>query len=89
MGEDNIHKQPKFIVFLSQLPVLFKFCSFCKGNYLHVETTHFVTMAIMKSLCRNTACQEELLWKSQPLMLGTKIPAGNSCLSFAILVAGS
>eukprot|EP00112_Aurelia_sp_Birch-Aquarium-sp1_P023357 Seg693.2 transcript_id=Seg693.2/GoldUCD/mRNA.D3Y31 product="hypothetical protein" protein_id=Seg693.2/GoldUCD/D3Y31 len=47
-------------------------------------------MLEIASLCGNPKCpKKEMVWKSQPDMAGTRIPAGNFLLSFAILVAGA
>ena len=46
-------------------------------------------MVTVKTSCHNSNCpQRERVWYSQPKMPGTRIPAGNFLLSFAILVAG-
>ena len=37
--DENLRKQPKFIVFLSQLLLLFQFCHPCKADNPLVETT--------------------------------------------------
>ncbi|CAB3991429.1 Hypothetical predicted protein [Paramuricea clavata] len=44
-------------------------------------------MAKVVTMCPNQGCGSNV-WDSQPSMVGTKIPAGNFLLSFAILVAG-
>lgn len=88
-NNDNVRVQPKFIVFLSQLLILFKFCPFCNESNPQVETRQLGTMAVIKTTCTNSNCRKESSWKSQPVMPGTKIPAGNFLLCFAILLAGS
>ena len=46
------------------------------------------TMVIVNQHC--TSCSEESFeWKSQPMALGGKYPAGNVLLSFAVLMAGA
>lgn len=88
-GDGNLRTEPKYIVFLSQLLLLFKFCPTCKTENPLVETHQFGTMAEIRTSCRNFKCsKKECIWRSQPNMTGTKIPAGNFLLSFAILIAG-
>ena len=54
-----------------------------------VEVKQFGTMAYVTTTCHNERCKKpQNIWKSQPTMPGTMIPAGNFLLSFAILVAG-
>ena len=54
-----------------------------------LETKKIGTMAEVRILCANPKCQKrENVWRSQPQMEGTRIPAGNLLLSFAILLAG-
>lgn len=88
--DDNLRTQPKFIVFLSQLLLLFRFCHFCKAENPLVETRQVGTMAVVTSTCTNKKCsKKDVIWKSQPNMPGTKIPAGNFLLCMAILLSGS
>ncbi|XP_046862641.1 uncharacterized protein LOC124456182 [Xenia sp. Carnegie-2017] len=86
---DNVQKQQKYIVFLKQLLLLFKTCMFFHGKNLVVHVCQSGTMVTIKTMCKNVDCHKEFVWKSQPLMPGTKIAAGNFLLSFAVLVAGS
>ena len=76
------------MVFLSQLLLLFNFCHFCKESNPLLETRQIGTMAEVTSICSNPKCRKEYVWKSQSFMPGTKMPAGNLLLSFAILVGG-
>lgn len=85
----NIRTQPKFMVFISQLLLLFQFCPYCKQDNPHVETRKVGTMASLKCTCTNPGCEKVFIWKSQPFMPGTFIPAGNFLLCFGILLAGS
>lgn len=88
--DDNLRTQPKFIVFLSQLLLLFKFCHFCEAENPLVETRQVGTMAVVTSTCTNKKCsKKDVIWRSQPNMPGTKIPAGNFLLCMAILLSGS
>jgi hypothetical protein len=69
--------------------VLFKFCPTCKTSDPLIETREVGTMAEVHTSCRNFDCpRKECVWRSQPNMTGTKIPAGNFLLCFAILLAG-
>jgi len=88
--DNNLRTQPKFLVFLMQLLVLFKFCHSCKADNPLVETKQVGTMAVITSTCTNTKCKrKDTVWKSQPNMPGTKIPAGNFLLCMSILLSGS
>ena len=88
MNGNSLRTAPKFIVFLSQMLLLFKFCHFCKADSPRVATTMSGTMVIIKSFCINPSCMKENIWRSQPQMTGTKIPAGNILLNMATLLAG-
>ena len=88
--DNNLRTQPKFLVFLSQLLLLFKFCHSCKADNPLVETKQVGTMAVITSTCTNKRCNSKnTVWKSQPNMPGTKIPAGNFLLCMSILLSGS
>ena len=86
---DNICKQPKFIVFLTQLLLLFKTCIFCHQSEPLLKVSQVGTMVTITTHCKNPECGKHFVWKSQQQMSGTKIYAGNFLLSFATLVAGS
>ena len=79
--DTNLRTEPKFIVFLTQLLALFKFCPSCKSSDLLVDVLQNGTMAQVKV--------KDTTWNSQPLMTGTSISAGNLLLSFGILTAGT
>ena len=83
------HEEPKFIVFFSKLLALFSlFCFTCKKSGPRVTMKQRGTMVIVNQHC--TSCGEESFeWKSQPMALGGKYPAGNVLLSFAVLMAGA
>lgn len=86
---ENLRNEPKHIVFLTQLLMLFRFCHSCKAEKPEVTATEVGSMAVVKTICNNPTCSnKETVWKSQPLMPGTKISAGNFLLCFAILIAG-
>ena len=86
----NLRTEPKYVVFLSQLFLLFYICPSCKADNPLVETTECGTMVTVHTHCGNPECkQRESVWHSQPNMEGTKIAAGNFLLRFAILLAGA
>eukprot|EP00795_Rhopilema_esculentum_P017912 gene17912-biopygen685 len=78
--DGNLRTEPKFISFLVQILLLFKFCHFCKSDNPNIKATKCGTMLIVRSHCINPACLKEDLWRSQPKMTGTNIPAGNFLL---------
>lgn len=89
MEDSNLRKEPKHIVFLTQLLLLFRFCHTCKADNPLVEVHQVGTMAVIRSSCTNPACSnKDSVWKSQPNMPGSGMAAGNFLLCFAILVAG-
>ena len=86
---DNIREQPKFIVFLTQLLLLFKTCIFCHESEPLLKVLQVGTLVTITASCQNLECGKDFVWRSQPLLPGTKIYSGNFLVSFAILVAGS
>ncbi len=86
MKGKNIREEPKGIVFLSKLLLLFQFCHLCFFPKPKVAVTQTGTMLTIESECSN--CGETHTWKSQPDLLG-RFPAGNLLLSFAVLCAGA
>lgn len=84
----NQRTEPKHIVFLSHLLLLFKFCHICKADNPTVETTEIGTEAVVKTTCNNPQCQKEYTWYSQPLIPGYRINAGNLLLCLCILLSG-
>ena len=84
----DLRTEPKFIVFLTQLLALFKFCPNCKMDGPLIEIYENGSMVTVKSTCHNQACtKKDVTWHSQTLITGTWIPAGNFLLSFTIPVA--
>lgn len=82
--------EPKFIVFLSQLLLLFNTCPKCKSEKPFVETTVIGTMVKVKTQCFNPHCSSPVnTWRSQPNMMGTKMAAMNFLLCFSVLVSGA
>ena len=88
MKGTNLRTEPKHIVFLSQLLLLFKFCHVCKADNPMVEAGGIGTQAAIKTICGNPACRKEQTWYSQPLIPGTQMPAGNFLLCLSILLVG-
>ena len=88
MKGTNLRTEPKHIVFLSQLLLLFKFCHVCKADNPMVEAGGIGTQAAIKTTCSNPACRKEQTWYSQPLIPGTQMPAGNFLLCLSILLVG-
>ena len=78
----NIREEPKGIVFLSKLLLLFQFCHLCFFSKPKLSVSQTGTLLTVESFCRN--CSQTKVWKSQPDLLG-KFPAGNLLLSFAVL----
>ena len=88
MKGTNLRTEPKHIVFLSQLLLLFKFCHVCKADNPMIEAGGIGTQAAIKSTCGNPACRKEQTWYSQPLIPWTQMPAGNFLLCLSILHVG-
>ena len=89
-SNQNLLTEPKHIVFLSQLLLLFTFCHTCKADKPEVSAQQEGTMAVITTTCHNPACKRQVrTWRSQPNMPGTQIAAGNFLLCFAILLAGA
>ena len=82
----NLRTEPKHIVFLSKLLLLFKFCHICKADNPLVKAHRVGTEAVVKTTC--STCKKENVWHSQPTMPESSIPSGNSLLCMAILLAG-
>ena len=78
----NIREEPKGIVFLSKLLLLFQFCHLCFFSKPKLSVSQTGTLLTVESFCRN--CSQTKVWKSQLDLLG-KFPAGNLLLSFAVL----
>ena len=85
----NLRTEPKFIVFISQLLMLFKFCHSCKADGPLLQTRQVGTEIVVTSICINPKCpKKEFTWYSQPVIPNSKMPAGNFLLCMAILLAG-
>ena len=82
----NYREEPKAIVFLSKLLLLFQTCHWCFANNPTLSISQSGTMLTIQTSCSH--CKRDFTWTSQPLMLG-KFPAGNLLLSFAILCSGA
>ena len=85
----NLRAEPKHIVFLSKLLLLFQLCHFCRTeNKPKVTATENGTEVVIKAECTNPSCRKEFTWYSQPIMPGTKTAAGNFLLCMATLFSG-
>lgn len=84
----NLRSEPKHIVFLTKLLLLFKFCTICKADNPLVEARENGSEVIVKTTCINQKCQKEQTWYSQPLLPNSKIPAGNFLLCMSTLLSG-
>lgn len=85
----SLKSEPKHIVFLSQLLVLFNFCHICKADNPSVEARQIGKKAIVTSTCCNPKCPKPVNHcHSQPNMPDSGIAAGNFLLCMAILLAG-
>ena len=86
---NDIRTEPKYIVFLSKLLLLFQFCHVCRtGTKPEITAEQTGTGIVIKTACTNSSCRKEFIWSSQPFMPGTKILAGNFLISMAVLFAG-
>ena len=84
----NIRSERKYIVFLSQLFLLFQFCHFCKTDNPAVEVTETGTNVTVKTRCHNDKCKKESTWHSQPFLPGSFIHAANFLLPLAVILSG-
>ena len=85
IAEDE-REEPKGIVLLSKLLLLFQYCHICFTPNPEVMSSQTGTLLTIETKC--SKCKEIFTWKSQPFLLG-KFPAGNLLLSFAVLCAGA
>ena len=89
MRDTNLRTEPKHIVFLSQLLLLFGFCHNCKRDNPVVDVRQVGTEAVVTTNCSNPKCPKPRhTWHIQPMIPETKLPAGNLLLYMAILLAG-
>ncbi|XP_015747740.1 PREDICTED: uncharacterized protein LOC107327508 [Acropora digitifera] len=84
-GKDE-REEPKGIVFLSKLLILFQYCHNCLAPSPETSCTQTGTLITIKTKC--SSCHQIFTWESQPFLMG-KFPAGNILLSFATLCAGA
>jgi len=82
----NIREEPKGIVFLSKLLILFQFCRYCLWPKPSISINQSGSCISVKAKCEK--CNQTFSWESQPFLLG-RYPAGNLLLSFSILCAGA
>lgn len=86
----NLRTEPKHIVFLSQLLLLFQFCHVCKTDNPELEAKQVGTEAVITTSFSNPKCPKRTnTWHSQPSMPNSQIRAGNFLLCMAVLLAGS
>lgn len=86
----NLRTEPKFIVFLSKLLLLFNICPACKSEKPFVEISALGSMVEVTTRCHNPDCPSPRnTWQSQPQMTGTRMPAGNFLLCFSVLLSGA
>ena len=88
--DGNLRTEPKHIVFLSQLLLLFQFCHSCKADNPLVETKAIGSNGVVTTKCNNPKCTQKIrIWHSQPLMPGRKkARAGNFMMCMATLLGG-
>ena len=85
----SLRSEPKHIVFLSQLLLLFNFCHVCKTDNPSIEERQIGTKAVVTSTCHNPKCPKQVNTShSQPNMPNSGIAAGNFLLCMAVLLAG-
>ena len=80
---NDIAGERKFIVFESQLVMLFKMCRSCSQEMVKLKTSTSGTLFEVKGICPD---EHVLHWQSQPVV--RRIPAGNLLLAAAILLSG-
>ena len=81
----NLRTEPKFIVFLSKLLLLFYICPACKSEKPFVEISTLGSMVEVTMQCHNPDCPSPRnTWQSQPQMRGTRMPVGNFLLCFSV-----
>ena len=86
IAEKDEREEPKGIVFLSKLLLLFQYCHICFTPNPEVMSSQTGTLLTIETKC--SKCKEIFIWKSQPFLLG-KFPDGNLLLSFTVLCAGA
>ena len=87
-GGVGLLKTPKFIVFLSNLLMLFRCYLACKADNPLVESKVMGTMIEVTTICASSTCSKrENVWTSQPYFERTRIPACNLLLPFSTVSA--
>jgi len=79
---NDIPGERKFIVFESQLMMLFKLCRSCGQKMVELKTSTMGTLFEVNGICPDG---HVLHWESQPVV--RRIPAGNLLLAAAILLS--
>ena len=82
----NLRTEPKYVVFLSHLLLLFNICQVCKHDNPEVEIKESGTNVSIKSKC--PSCKQDTDWHSQPYMPASQIRAGNFLLALSIPLSG-
>lgn len=84
---DDVRREPKYIVFLSKLLLLFQFCHVCgTGSKPEITAEETGTGVVIKTVCNNSNCRKEFTWTSQPFMPSTKMLAGNLLISMGCAI---
>ena len=88
--DGNLRTEPKFMVFLLQLLLLFQFCRLCKADNPLVEKKVVGSNGIVSTKCNNPKCTQKIkMWHTQPLMPERKKAcAGNFLMCMATLLGG-
>ena len=85
----DVRTEPKYIVFLSKLLLLFQFCHVCRsGKKPEMTAEQTGTAIVIKAVCTNSSCRKEFIWSSQPFIPHNKMLTGNFLISIAMLFAG-
>ena len=86
LAGSNLRAEQKYILFLSRLLLLFKFCFKRKHENPEVNCKANGSNISITSQC--PSCNEETQWHSQLYVPGSQIRAGNFLLSFVIPSSG-
>ncbi|KAK1884394.1 50S ribosomal protein L24 [Dissostichus eleginoides] len=82
-----IHKEKKFIVFMTCLTRLLTWCHCPDCGSVDISTCHNVIGSLLAITLSCASCYKRVTWNSQPYIGST--PAGNILLSASILLAGA
>ena len=85
----NLQQEPKFVMFLSQWLLLFKFCPYCETDNPLLEARRTETGVVITTNCSHPKCgRQQDVWRCQPYIPDTTVNAGDFLLCFAILLSG-